>query len=242
MQWMKAALLWAVVAGAIGVSLAVAATSPLLAWRGPVYVVAGFAGVLALALVLLQPLLAAGYLPGLPVPRGRRLHRWVGAALVAAIIIHVAGLWFTSPPDVVDALLFDSPTPFSAWGVVAMWAAFAAALLAALRRPLRIRPRLWRLGHSGLVVLVVLGGVVHALLIEGTMGSVSKLVLCALVVAATAVALIDLRSWMVLTRRKQDRRLWSSRLPASPQRTEGHPATASAACAGAKVPDDERSA
>lgn len=205
---MRAALIWAVVAGTIVVSLAVAATSPLLAWRGPIYIVAGFAGVLALALVLLQPLLAGGYLSGLPVQRGRRVHRWVGTALVVAIIIHVAGLWLTSPPDVVDALLFDSPTPFSVWGVVAMWAAFAAALLAALRRPLRIRPRLWRLGHTGLVVLVVLGGVVHALLIEGTMGSVSKLVLCALVVGATAVALFDLRAWMLLTRRKpQDRRL-----------------------------------
>ncbi|MDR6872076.1 putative ferric reductase [Bosea sp. BE125] len=207
MALMRAALIWAVVAGAIVVSFAVAATSPLLAWRGPTYVVAGFAGVLALALVLLQPLLAAGYLPGLPVPRGRQVHRWVGAALVAAILIHVAGLWLTSPPDVVDALLFDSPTPFSVWGVVAMWAAFAAALLAALRRPLRIRPRLWRLGHTVLVVFVVLGGVVHALLIDGTMGSVSKLVLCALVVTASAVALFDLRAWMLLTRRKlQDRR------------------------------------
>jgi len=207
MAWMRAALIWAVVAGAIVVSLAVAATSPLLAWRGPIYVAAGFAGVLALAFVLLQPLLAAGYLPGLSVPRGRQAHRWVGAALVAAIIIHVAGLWLTSPPDVVDALLFNSPTPFSAWGVVAMWAAFAAALLAALRRPLRIKPRLWRIGHTVLVVFVVLGGVVHALLIEGTMGSVSKFVLCALVVAATAVALFNLRAWMVLRQRKpQDRR------------------------------------
>lgn len=207
MARMRVALIWAVVGGTIVVSLGVAATSPLLAWRGPIYVVAGFAGVSALALVLLQPLLAAGYLPGLPVPRGRRVHRWIGAALVMAIIIHVAGLWLTSPPDVVDALLFDSPTPFSAWGVVAMWAAFAAALLAALRLPLRIKPRLWRLGHTMLVMLVVLGGVVHALLIDGTMGSVSKLVLCALVVAATAVALFNLRAWTVLTRRKpQDRR------------------------------------
>ncbi|RYE34652.1 MAG: ferric reductase [Hyphomicrobiales bacterium] len=207
MAWMRAALIWAVVAGAIVIALAVAATSPLLAWRGPIYVMAGLAGVLALALVLLQPLLAAGYLPGIPVPRGRQMHRWVGAALVAAIIIHVAGLWLTSPPDVVDALLFDSPTPFSAWGVIAMWAAFVAALLAVLRRPLRIRPRLFRLGHTVLVMLVVLGGVAHALLIEGTMGSISKLALCALVVAATAIALLRLRAWTLLSRRKlQERR------------------------------------
>lgn len=202
MAWMRAALIWAVIAGTIVVSLAIAATSPLIAWRGPVYVVAGFAGIVALALVLLQPLLAAGLLPGLSVARARQMHRRVGAALVAAIVVHVAGLWLTSPPDVVDALLFDSPTPFSAWGVVAMWAAFAAALLAALRRPLRIGPRLWRLGHIGLVLVVVLGGVVHALLIEGTMGSVSKLALCALVVGATVVALFDLRVRRILKRRE----------------------------------------
>jgi len=208
MTSIRATLIWAVVAGAIVVSLAIAGTSPLLAWRAPIYIVAGFAGVLALALVLLQPLLASGYLPGLAVARGRRVHRWVGAALIAAIVIHVAGLWLTSAPDVIDALLFDSPAPFSAWGVIAMWAAFAAALLAALRRPLDLKPQLWRLSHTGLVTLVVIGGVVHALLIDGTMGSVSKLVLCALVVAASAVALFDRRTWILLTRRKpQDRRL-----------------------------------
>ena len=53
MAWMRAALIWAVVAGTILVSLGVAAMSPLLAWRGPVYIVAGFAGVLALGVPLL---------------------------------------------------------------------------------------------------------------------------------------------------------------------------------------------
>jgi len=36
----------------------------------------------------------------------------------------------------IDALLFTSPTPFSPFGVIAMWAIFAVALLAALRRRL----------------------------------------------------------------------------------------------------------
>lgn len=196
----RAVAIWAALAAAILAPLAIAASSPLLAWREPIYIAAGFAGVVAMALVLIQPLLAAGLLPGLPMLRGRRWHRWVGASLVAAIVVHVAGLWLTSPPDVIDALTFTSPTPFSAWGVVAMWALFAAALLAALRRPLKLRPKFWRLGHSALVLIVVIGSVVHAMLIEGTMGTVSKAALCALALAATVKALRDLKAWVLLLR------------------------------------------
>jgi predicted ferric reductase len=196
----RAALTWAGLATAVAVPMAIAATSPLLAWRDPVYIASGFAGVVAMALVLVQPLLAGGFLPGLPLLRGRRVHRWVGGALVVMVAAHVAGLWLTSPPDVVDALLFDSPTPFSAWGVVAMWATFAAALLALLRG--RIRPRAWRIGHTALAVVVVVGSVVHALLVEGTMGPASKAAFCALVLAATAKVVVDLRAWTLLTRRK----------------------------------------
>ena len=64
-----------------------------------------------------------------------------------------------------------------------MWAVFAAALLAALRRRLRLRPRVWRLGHTTLAAVIVVGSVVHAMLIEGTMGIVSKAAICALVLA-----------------------------------------------------------
>lgn len=175
--------------------------SPLLAWRDPIYIIAGFAGVLALCLLLLQPLLASGALPGLALYRGRQVHRWVGAGVLSAIVIHVAGLWITSPPDVVDALLFSSPTPFSAWGVVAMWAAFAAGLLAMLWRKLRLHPSIWRKAHLSLAIIVVVGSVVHAILIEGTMETVSKLALCTLVVAATGKLLYD-RASRVTTRRR----------------------------------------
>ena len=198
----RAAAIWAILAAALAVPLAVAAASPQLAWRDPVYIAAGFSGVIAMGLLLLQPLLAGGYLPGLPMRRGRRLHFWVGIALVAAVVVHVLGLWLTSPPDMVDALLFRSPTPFTVWGVVAMWAVFAAALLAMLRRRLRLRPRVWRPCHTALAAVVVTGSVVHALLIEGTMGTVSKAALCALVVAAAAKVMADLRAWTVLTRRR----------------------------------------
>jgi predicted ferric reductase len=110
-----------------------------------------------------------------------------------AVVIHVGGLWITSPPDVIDALLFTSPTPFSAWGVIAMWSIFTVALLAALRR--RLRPRTWRIAHTLLAVVIVVGSVVHGILIEGTMETVSKAALCALVLAATIKVMTDLRVW-----------------------------------------------
>jgi predicted ferric reductase len=184
-------LAWAGLAAALAVPLVLAATSPLLAWRDPVYIAGGFAGVLALALMLLQPLLAAGWLPGLRVRPGRRLHAWVGAGILLAVVAHVGALWLTSPPDVVDALLLRSPTPFAVWGVAAMWAVFATGLLALLRT--RLRLLVWRLCHLGLAVVIVLGSVAHALLIEGTMEVVSKVVLCALVLAAVGKVVVDAR-------------------------------------------------
>ena len=192
MKLARVTLIWATLAAAACVPIVAAAVSPLLQWRDPLYIAAGFAGVIALALMLVQPLLMGGYLPGLAALRGRRVHRWIGGVLVAAVMIHVGGLWVTSPPDVIDALLFTSPTPFSAWGVIAMWAIFAVALLASLRR--RLRPRTWRIAHTLLAVVIVVGTVVHAMLIEGTMEMVSKVALCALVLAATAKVMLDLRA------------------------------------------------
>ncbi|MGI3210207.1 ferric reductase-like transmembrane domain-containing protein [Roseovarius tibetensis] len=202
MRLIRTLLIWAALGAAIAVPIVVAASSPLLAWREPVYIASGLAGVIGMALILVQPLLAAGYLPGLPIRRGRHVHRWVGTALVTAVVAHVAGLWVTSPPDVIDALLFASPTPFSAWGVIAMWGLFAAAAMAAVRHSLRLPPLQWRLGHSALVTVVVAGSVVHAMLIDGTMGTASKAVLCALALAATVKALIDRRAWTALRRRR----------------------------------------
>lgn len=202
MRAARTTLIWAALAIVVGVPIAAAAASPLLQWRQPIYIAAGFAGIVAMALLLLQPLLAGGYLPGLAAQNGRRAHRLVGGVLVAAVVIHVGALWITSPPDVVDALLFRSPTAFSAWGVIAMWAVFAAALLAVFRRRLRLRLLTWRRAHTALVVVAVVGSVVHALLIEGTMEIVSKVLLCALVVAATVKVVVDRRVWTIRMRRK----------------------------------------
>ena len=191
----QATLIWTALAAAIGVPIAAAAASELLAWRSPIYILAGFAGIIALGLVLIQPLLIGGYLPGLSAVLRRRAHHWIGGALVVAVVTHVGGLWVTSPPDMIDALLFASPTPFSPFGVTAMWAIFAVALLAALRRRLGLRLRTWRVAHMILAVVIVAGGLVHAMLIEGTMETVSKAVLCALVLAATIKVMADRRVW-----------------------------------------------
>ena len=99
MRLARVTLIWALLAVAIFVPIAFAATSELLEWRGPVYIVAGFAGMIALGFLLVQPLLIGGYLPGLSAYRGRRAHHWIGGALVVAVVVHVAGLWITSPPD-----------------------------------------------------------------------------------------------------------------------------------------------
>ena len=52
MRLAKATLIWAALAIAICVPIAFAAASPLLAWRGPLYILAGFAGIVALGLAL----------------------------------------------------------------------------------------------------------------------------------------------------------------------------------------------
>ena len=198
-----ATLIWAAVAAAIVVPIALAGTSDLLVYRGPIYILAGFAGIVALGLVLVQPLLIGNYLPGLAGYRGRRMHSWIGAALVVAVLIHVGGLWITSPPDMIDALTFTSPTPFSPFGVIAMWAIFAVALLAMLRRRGRIGPRKWRIAHMILAAVIVIGSVVHGLLIEGTMETMSKVALSALVLAAATKVIAE--------------RVWRKRLPSRGQ-------------------------
>lgn len=186
MSMVPTLLIWTGLVLAVVLPLASAATSEYLAWRDPVYITAGLAGVVALCLLLVQPLLARGWLPGLHLLVGRIVHRVVGIFLVAAVVVHVGGLWITSPPDIIGALLLRSPTPFSVWGVIAMWPLFAAALLSLLWR--RLSARCWRLGHASLVSIVVLGSAIHAILIEGTMNTTSKTVLCGLTVAVTMAA------------------------------------------------------
>lgn len=185
-------LVWAAFVALIVLAGCLAARSELLAWREPVYIAAGFAGVAALSLMLCQPLLAAGLVPIGSTLRARRIHRYVGITLVLAVVLHVAGLWISSPPDVIDALLFVSATPFSIWGVLAMWSVFIAAGLLTVRR--RFAPRHWRLVHKALALITVGGTAAHALMIEGTMEHWSKTALCVLLLLTTVWVFVSLRS------------------------------------------------
>ncbi|MEM9851670.1 MAG: ferric reductase-like transmembrane domain-containing protein [Pseudomonadota bacterium] len=191
---------------AVVVPLLLAARSPLLAWREPIYIAAGLVGVLAMALLLVQPLMAQGSLPGLGVGLGRSVHRWLGVAIFVGVLAHVLGLWITSPPDVIDALLFVSPTAFSVWGVLAMWAVFATAMLALFRT--RLSPGAWRLAHLTLAGVIAIGTVFHVLQITGTMEWWSKVALSLLVLAATGKVIYDaaLRRTLRRTLRRLTRR------------------------------------
>ena len=170
-------------------------TSPLVAWRSPIYIIACFSGVIGLGLLLIQPLLIGGSFPGLSKHLTRRAHPWTGVLLLLAVLVHVGGLWITSPPDVIDALTFNSPTPFSNWGVIAMLSLFTTTLLAIFRRRFRLRPSNWRLAHRFLAFVIVIGTIVHAILIEGTMETMSKIVLCLLVLVATIKTLFGVKLW-----------------------------------------------
>ena len=189
---MRKALIWAALTGAVGLPLLLSLQSPYLAYRQPIYIIAGAAGVLAFGLLLVQPLLARCRLPLAPLT-ARRVHAATGAVLALLVAAHVAALWLPSPPDVLAALLLRSPTPFSLWGVIAMWAVCLAALLALMRR--RLAHRIWRGLHRALAPVIAGGTIAHALLIEGTMEPLSKFALCAAVALATLIALTTPHPW-----------------------------------------------
>ncbi|MEO4043281.1 ferric reductase-like transmembrane domain-containing protein [Hoeflea sp. CAU 1731] len=185
--------MWVVLAIVMIGPILIAANSPYLSYRNTAYIIGGFAGIVGLSLLLIQPLLAAGYLPGARAITERKWHRWVGTAIVACVGLHIGGLYITSPPDTLDALLLVSPTAFSVYGVIAMWGIVLTAALVILRHRLGLRYATWRLVHNGLAAIVVAATVTHALQIEGAMESLSKWGLCLAVIAATGATLIDLR-------------------------------------------------
>ena len=167
--------------------------SPLHDSRDFIYSFAGMAGVVGLVLLLVQPLLAAGLLPGVRQPHARKWHQRLGVAITLAVLLHVGGLYLTSPMDAMDALLLVSPTPFSVYGVIAMWGFLLTLVFVAVRRRIGLSAKAWRMAHTGMVGVVVGATLAHVMLIEGTMGAMSKLVLSVCVALALAGVVLFVR-------------------------------------------------
>lgn len=189
----SAILIWAGLSLLMAVPVLIAGTSPFLAYRNPAYIIGGFAGIICLSLLLIQPLLAANYLPGLHLARARKWHHWVGIAIILCVAGHIGGLYLTSPPDTLDALLLVAATPFSVYGVVAMWGILLTAILVLLRRKLGIGYAPWRMIHNALALVVVIATVIHAVQIEGAMGTISKWTLSIAVLLMTLATVFHLR-------------------------------------------------
>ena len=167
--------------------IVVAAFSPYLVFRDATYIIAGFAGIICLSLFVLQPLLSTRLLFANPI-LARRLHRIVGIVVLMLVVIHVVGLYFTSPPDVIDALLLRAPTLFSVFGVIALWGIFVTALIAFARR--RLPSTVWRIAHQVLSTIVVLATVIHAVQIDGAMELITKWGISVIALATTDVSLV----------------------------------------------------
>lgn len=194
----KGRLVWGLIATLMVGPIILAALSPYLAYRNPAYIVGGFSGIVGLALFVIQPLLSAGYPSDVAPSRRRRWHQWTGTAIVACVVMHVGGLYVTSPQDTLDALLLVSPTPFSLYGVAAMWTTILIVGLIVFRRRLGVRTPLWQLIHSGLALLIVVSTVIHALQIEGTMETYSKWALS--VTALLITAAVTVKHWIASPR------------------------------------------
>lgn len=186
---MKALFIWAVLAACMAVPVGIAATDKLLLSRDVFWIIGGLAGSSALALLLIQPLLAAGYLPFTSLLMARRWHRWVGGLIVMAVGLHVGSLYLSSPEDTMDALLLVAPTSFSVYGVIGLASVALTAILVAFRLRSGLRYAAWRILHNALGLAVVVSTIAHAMLIDGAMGPISKAVLCALVSIATSIVL-----------------------------------------------------
>lgn len=192
---------WIIVAIVAAVPVIAAAASPLQGGRELLWVTGGMAGVVALSLLFVQPLLMAAT-PLLIAARDRvRWHRLGGTAIVAMVALHVGALYAYSPDDITDALLLVAPTPFSLYGVISLWCLVLTAVLAATRRTFKLGYRLWRILHSVLAVAVVGAGAVHAIQIEGAMEEYSKFAICIAAMAATTVGALEVNVLAPIRRR-----------------------------------------
>jgi hypothetical protein len=171
-----------------------ATTSPYLAYRGPIYILAGFAGIIAMSLLLLQPLLSLPPRRIIAVPAARRWHRIVGTSIIVLVLVHVGGLYVVSPPDTLDALMLRAPTLFSLFGVAAFWGCVLTASLAITRRKLPLRPTHWKRLHQTIASAVAIATVIHAVQIEGAMEPITKAGLGGAIILATVFVAVRRRT------------------------------------------------
>lgn len=179
-----------------------AAASPLQRGRELLWVIGGMAGVVAMSLLFVQPLLTAAAPHLLAARTGIRWHRAGGLAIVVLVALHIGALYVYSPDDITDALMLVAPTRFSLYGVIGMWCLILTAVLAATRRVLRLDYRLWRILHSVLAVAIVSASAIHAIQIEGAMEDYSKLAICLAALAATTVGALEISVLSPLRRRR----------------------------------------
>lgn len=191
------------VAALILIPLAIAVINPLQTSRNFAYIIGGLAGICALCILLVQPLLAAGYLTHTRLTDSRRWHRRLGTSLIFLVALHVVGLYLTSPDDMSDALILVAPTLFSLYGVIGLWALALTALLVTLRKRLPFTDMIWKTMHNLLAVVVVISSVIHAVMIDGAMGVLSKQLLCICIVIATGVITFHLRVLRPYLQKKQ---------------------------------------
>ncbi len=173
------------------VPIVLAVMSPLHQGRSAPYVVGALAGVVLLSLLLTQPLLAIGFNLNTSLACARKWHQWLGGAIVVLIALHIGGLYLASPMDMLDALTLAAPTPFSLYGVIGLWASVLIVFSLLIRK--RTKPMRWNTIHNVLALLVVVPGVVHALLIEGSMEVRTKWILCIVIVLASTLVSVKLR-------------------------------------------------
>jgi predicted ferric reductase len=101
-----------------------------------------------------------------------------------------------------DALLLRSATPFSIYGVIALWGVLLIALLVAFRSKIKIPIKKWKTLHAVIAAIVVVASIIHALWIQGAMGTMSKWVLCGTIVFATGYAVVHLETLQAIFRKR----------------------------------------
>ena len=163
--------LGAAVLAVAAVPAALALTDRHLAGASTALVLSTTAGALAVSALVLQPLLARG---------GRiALHRLLGGAALALVLVHVGALFVEAPDDAWFAMSPDGPTR-ARMALIATLALVGVVALGLLRARLPLSAGTWRVLHAYLAVVVLALGIGHAVLTDGALDKAGTAVLLGL--------------------------------------------------------------